>query len=130
MLGLFKRKKQEKKEDFLEPEVPEVEPIHVTDEDFEEVILKADKPAVVDFWSEYCSPCHVMAYVMDDLAEAFDGRAIVAKLQVDENPKTPEKYGIMGVPTMVFFKDGIEVDRLVGVHMFNTMEQHLEALLD
>ena len=127
MLKLFKRNKTRAWEPEIEEEV--VEPLHVNDEDFEEKILKADKPAVVDFWSEYCSPCHVMAYVMEDLAGEFEGRAVVAKLQVDENPDTPGKYNIMGVPTMIFFRDGIEVDRAVGVTTFGNMKERLEALL-
>ncbi len=127
MLKLFKKDKKQAWEPEEEEEV--VEPLHVNDDDFEEKILKADKPAVVDFWSEYCSPCYVMAYVMEDLAEEFEGRAVVAKLQVDENPETPAKYNIMGVPTMVFFRDGVEVDRVVGVTTFSNMKEHMEALL-
>ncbi len=128
MLKLFNRKKKQ----AWVPETDEeevVEPLHVSDEDFEEKILNASEPAVVDFWSEYCSPCHVMAYVMEDLAGEFEDRAVVAKLRVDDNPETPSKYNIMGVPTMIFFKDGVEVDRVVGVTTFSNMKEHLEALL-
>ena len=106
-----------------------VEPIHVTDADFEELILKSDKPAIVDLWAEWCGPCHMIAPSVTQLATAYDGRAVIAKLNVDENPNVPGRYGIMGIPTLLYFKDGKEVDRQVGVTGYPGLANKLEKLL-
>lgn len=105
-------------------------PIHVTDADFDKIILQADRPAVVDMWAEWCGPCHMIAPAVENLAAEYDGRAIVAKLNVDENPQTPARFGIMGIPTLLYFKDGQEVDRQVGVASFPQLAAKLERLLD
>jgi len=107
-----------------------VEPIHVTDADFEELILKSDKPAIVDLWAEWCGPCHMIAPSVTQLATAYEGRAVIAKLNVDENPNVPGRYGIMGIPTLLYFKDGKEVDRQVGVTGYPGLANKLEKLLD
>lgn len=106
-----------------------VEPIHVTDADFEELILKSDKPAIVDLWAEWCGPCHMIAPSVTQLATAYEGRAVIAKLNVDENPNVPGRYGIMGIPTLLYFKDGKEVDRQVGVTGYPGLANKLEKLL-
>ncbi len=106
-----------------------VEPIHVTDGDFQQIILQSDKPAVVDLWAEWCGPCHMIAPAVEQLAAAYDGRAVIAKLNVDENPNVPGRYGIMGIPTLLYFKDGKEVDRQVGVTSFTALAAKLERLL-
>lgn len=109
---------------------PVVEPIHITDADFAKVILGAGMPAVVDLWAEWCGPCHQIAPSVQQLAQAYEGRAVIAKLNVDENPNTPGRYGIMGIPTLLYFKDGKEVDRQVGVANFASLANKLEKLLD
>lgn len=109
---------------------PKVEPIHVTDADFEELILKSDKPAIVDLWAEWCGPCHMIAPSVQQLATAYEGRAVIAKLNVDENPNVPGRYGIMGIPTLLYFKNGKEVDRQVGVAGYPGLANKLEKLLD
>lgn len=106
-----------------------VHPIHVTDADFQALVLDAGMPAVVDLWAEWCGPCHMIAPAVNQLAEAYDGRAVIAKLNVDENPNTPGRYGIMGIPTLLFFKDGKEVDRQVGVASYGALAKKLERLL-
>jgi thioredoxin 1 len=106
-----------------------VEPIHVTDADFDELILKSDKPAVVDLWAEWCGPCHMIAPSVTQLATAYEGRAVIAKLNVDENPNVPGRFGIMGIPTLLYFKDGKEVDRQVGVAGYPGLANKLEKLL-
>lgn len=106
------------------------EPIHVTDADFAEVVLNAGMPAVVDLWAEWCGPCHMIAPSVQQMAQAYEGRAVIAKLNVDENPNTPGRYGIMGIPTLLYFKDGKEVDRQVGVTNFANLANKLEKLLD
>lgn len=107
-----------------------VEPIHVTDADFEALILKSDVPAVVDLWADWCGPCHMIAPSVEQLASAYDGRAVIAKLNVDENSNVPGRYGIMGIPTLLYFKDGKEVDRQVGVVGYPVLANKLEKLLN
>ncbi len=126
-MNLFKKSKPET---TGAPAQAGVEPIHVTDADFEEVILKSDLPAVVDLWADWCGPCHMIAPSVSQLAAAYDGRAIIAKLNVDENPNVPGRYGIMGIPTLLYFKGGKEVDRQVGVTGYASLANKLEKLLD
>lgn len=109
---------------------PAVEPIHVTDADFADIVLNSDLPAVVDLWAEWCGPCHMIAPSVTQMAQAYEGRAVIAKLNVDENPMTPGRYGIMGIPTLLYFKDGKEVDRQVGVTGYANLANKLEKLLD
>jgi len=106
-----------------------IEPIHVSDGDFDQVVLQAGKPAVVDFWADWCTPCHMIAPSVQDLAETYDGRAVVAKLNVDENPGVADRYGIRGIPTLLFFKGGKVVDQQVGVVGYAQLASKLEKLL-
>ena len=107
---------------------PNARPIHVTDADFQQKILGSDKLAVVDFWADWCGPCHRMAPNIDYLAEDFADRVVVAKLDVDANPQTPGQFKIMGIPTVIFFKNGKEVDRMVGVSSLDKLTKKVEAL--
>ncbi|HIE77605.1 MAG TPA: thioredoxin TrxA [Candidatus Thioglobus sp.] len=79
----------------------------VTDSSFEEEVINSSQPVLVDFWAEWCGPCKAVAPVLDEIAEEYDGKIIIAKLNVDENNQTPPKYGIRGIPTMLLFKDGV-----------------------
>ncbi len=88
--------------------------ITVGDANFEEEILKSDIPALVDFWASWCAPCRAIAPIIEEMAETYSGKVKVAKLNVDENPATPGKYGVRGIPTLILFKDGKVVDQLVG----------------
>ena len=108
----------------------ETEPIHVTDETFEELVLGAEQPVMVDFWAPWCGPCRMIAPVVEDLARAYDGRAVMAKINTDENTYTPSRFGIMGIPTLILFKDGEEVDRVVGFAPRKTLEERLLAVMD
>jgi len=103
-------------------------PIHVSDGDFQAIILDSDKLAVVDFWADWCGPCHRMAPNIDHLAEDFAGRVVVAKLDVDANRQTASQYKLMGIPTVIFFKNGKEVDRMVGVASLGKLTKKVEAL--
>ncbi len=79
---------------------------HISDASFEADVLKSDRPVLVDYWAEWCGPCKMIAPILDEIAEEYDGKLRVAKLNIDENPATPPKYGIRGIPTLMLFKDG------------------------
>ncbi len=80
--------------------------VHLTDGSFEDHVLKATQPVLVDYWAEWCGPCRAIAPTLDQIAEEFAGRLTVAKLNIDHNPDTPPRYGIRGIPTLMLFKDG------------------------
>jgi len=80
--------------------------IHVTDDTFESEVLKAQEPVLVDYWAEWCGPCKMIAPILDEIADEYAGKIKIAKLNIDENPQTPPKYGIRGIPTLMLFKDG------------------------
>ena len=80
--------------------------VHVSDEAFESDVLNADQPVLVDYWAEWCGPCKMIAPVLEEIAEEYAGKVKIAKLNIDENPATPPKYGIRGIPTLMLFKDG------------------------
>ncbi len=80
--------------------------VYVTDETFADEVLKSDIPVLVDYWAEWCGPCKMIAPILDDIAQEYVGKLKIAKLNVDENPNTPPKYGIRGIPTLILFKNG------------------------
>ena len=88
--------------------------IHVTDAEFESQVLKAAKPVLVDFWASWCGPCHAVAPVIEELAGDYDGKVVVAKMDVDKSPATPGRYDIRAIPTLIVFKDGQVVKQIVG----------------
>jgi thioredoxin 1 len=106
------------------------EKIHqVTDTNWEQSVLKAQTPVLVDFWAEWCMPCRRIAPTVDQLATEYDGRLTVAKMNVDENPSTPTQLGIRGIPTLMLFKDGNLVDALVGAADKETIRKMVEKHL-
>ena len=105
-------------------------PVPIDDSNFDQTVLQADKPVLVDFWAVWCRPCHVVAPILDELAEAYDGRINFFKLDVDQNPKTASRYGIMSIPTLLIFKGGEPVSHLVGVRPKEELKQNLDAALD
>jgi thioredoxin 1 len=102
------------------------EPFEVTDETFEEQVIQATEPTLVDLWAAWCGPCRMVAPIVEQIAEEYDGRLRVAKLNVDDNQETPARYGIRGIPTLLLFKDGEEVARVVG---FRQKDELVETLL-
>jgi thioredoxin 1 len=103
--------------------------LEVNDSNFEEVVVKSDKPVVVDFWAEWCGPCRMIAPIMEEIAEQYDGKAIVAKCDVDTSPGVAAKYGIRNIPTVLFFKDGKIADKQVGAVPKNNFLTKLNALI-
>ena len=103
--------------------------LELTDANFEEIIAKADKPVVVDFWAEWCGPCRIVGPIINEIAEEFNDRAIVGKLDVDNNPEVSARYGIRNIPTVLFFKNGKLADKQVGAVPKSHFVSKLEALL-
>jgi thioredoxin 1 len=102
---------------------------HATDGTFEPEILKSDIPTMVDFWAPWCGPCHVIAPVVEELAKEYAGKVKVAKMNVDENPATPSRYGIRGIPTLILFKDGQVFDQIVGAVSRSRVEDMIKKAL-
>lgn len=90
------------------------EPVHVTDAAFEKTVLKSTVPTIVDFWAPWCGPCRMVAPTLDKLASEYAGKLLVAKVNTDENPEWAQKYGVQGIPTMLFVNGGKVVHRQVG----------------
>jgi thioredoxin 1 len=88
--------------------------LHVTDSDFNNVVLKANGSVLVDYWAEWCGPCKMIAPILNDIAKDFAGRLTVAKLNIDESPETPAHYGVRGIPTLMLFKNGEIIATKVG----------------
>jgi thioredoxin 1 len=85
-----------------------------TDSNFEAEVLKSDKPVLVDFWAEWCGPCRMVGPIVDEIANEYEGKVSVGKMNVDENPDIPSKYGIRSIPTLLVFKNGELVEKIVG----------------
>jgi thioredoxin 1 len=88
--------------------------IHVTDDDFETAVLQSSALVIVDFWAPWCAPCRMVAPILEEIAKDYVGKVVVAKVNTDENPNWAIRYGVRGIPTMLFIKNGQEVDRQVG----------------
>jgi len=88
--------------------------LHITDKSFDLEVLRSDVPVLVDFWATWCAPCRAIAPIVEEMAETYSGKVKVGKVNVDENPSTPGKYGVRGIPTLILFKKGEVVDQVVG----------------
>lgn len=100
--------------------------INVTDSSFEMTVLKSEIPALVDFWASWCAPCRAIAPIVDEMAALYSGKIRVTKMNVDENPATPGRYGVRGIPTLILFKDGKVLDQLVGAVPKNQIKELIE----
>ena len=103
--------------------------IHVTAETFEQEVLKSDKPVLVDFWATWCGPCRALGPVLSELAKEYDGKIVVGKCDVEENDDLAAAYGVMSVPTLLFFKNGEPVEKKVGAMPKNKLKELFESLL-
>jgi thioredoxin 1 len=104
--------------------------VHLAKSNFESEVLRAERPVLVDFWADWCAPCHRIAPILERLAREFDGRATVAKLNVDEEPDLAARYGVRSIPSLLFFRGGEVVDRAVGTQPAPVLSRKLAALVD
>ena len=103
--------------------------LEVTDANFDEVILNSDKPAIVDFWAEWCGPCRMVGPIVAEIAEEYGDKVVVGKLDVDSNPGISSRFGIRNIPTILFFKGGEVVDKQVGAVPKGNLTKKLDAIL-
>ena len=103
--------------------------LEFTDSNFEEEVLKSDTPVLVDFWAEWCGPCRMIGPIVEELASEYDGKIKIGKMNVDHNPGVPMKYGIRSIPTLLVFKGGEAVDKVVGAVPKTSLVSKLEAQL-
>jgi thioredoxin 1 len=101
--------------------------LEITDANFEELVLKSDKPVLVDFWAEWCGPCRMVGPVVEELSKEYDGKAVVGKVNVDNNADISTKYGIRNIPTLLVFKNGEVVEKQVGIAPKNVLASKLDA---
>lgn len=101
--------------------------LELTDQNFEELVLKSDKPVLVDFWAEWCGPCRMVGPFVEEIAKEYDGRAVVGKVNVDNNPNISMQFGIRNIPAMLFFKNGQVVDKQIGAVPKSVLAGKLDA---
>ena len=104
-------------------------PVGVTDSTFDAIVLRASAPVLLDCWADWCGPCHALAPTIDDIARAHAGRLVVGKLDVDANPETASRFGVRSIPTLLLFKDGQLVERIVGAQPRGAIEARLHPLI-
>lgn len=104
--------------------------LEVTDSSFEKDVLESGKPAMVDFWATWCGPCRMVAPTVEEIANEYGDQAVIAKVDVDNNQEVAAEYGIRNIPTILFFKDGKVVDKVVGVAPKSQLEQKLKAIMN
>ncbi len=105
-------------------------PVSIDDSNFDQMVLQAEKPVVADFWAAWCRPCLMVAPILDELAEEYNGRISFVKIDVDRNPKTATKYSIMSIPNLIIFKGGQPFSQIVGYKPKAELKRRLDATLD
>jgi len=103
--------------------------LEITDSNFEETVLKSDKPVLVDFWAAWCGPCRMVGPIIDELSQEYEGKAVVGKVDIDSNQQYAAQFGVRNIPTVLVFKNGELVDRKVGVSSKNDYAQALDNLI-
>jgi len=103
--------------------------VHVSDDEFESSVLKSETPVLVDFWAEWCGPCKMIAPALQEIADEMGGRLTIAKMNVDDNPQTPVKYGVRGIPMLMLFRNGQVVGTKIGAMPKHQLSQWVESLL-
>ena len=103
--------------------------LEITDSNFEETVLKSDKPVMVDFWAAWCGPCRMVGPIIDELSEEYDGKAIIGKIDIDSNQQYAAQFGVRNIPTVLVFNDGELVDRKVGVSSKNDYAEAIDKLI-
>ena len=103
--------------------------LEITDSNFEETVLKSDKPVMVDFWAAWCGPCRMVGPIIDELSNEYEGKAVVGKVDIDSNQQYAAQFGVRNIPTVLVFKNGELVDRKVGVSSKNDYAQALDNLI-
>lgn len=103
---------------------------HFTDSNFDSEVLKSDKPVLIDFWATWCGPCRMIAPIVEELSSSYANKAVIGKMDVDENPETAMKFGIRSIPTLLFFKNGKLVDQIVGAVGKDKIVAKLDAQLN
>ncbi len=101
----------------------------VTEETFQSTVLESSVPVLVDFWADWCPPCKMIAPILEQISEEYDGKALVCKVNVDENQSLAQKYGVMSIPTLIFFKDGEIKDQAIGALLKDQLVSRLDALI-
>ncbi len=104
-------------------------PVAVSDSEFQELVLESDTPVLVDFWADWCAPCKMIAPIVEELSEEYDGKIAFAKVDVDSSPQTAMQYGIRSIPTLLVFKDGSPVDQVVGAVPKAVLKKRLDTVL-
>lgn len=103
--------------------------VEITDANFEEVVMNSDKPVLVDFWAEWCGPCKMIGPVIEEMHNEYEGKAVIGKVNVDQNPDVSVKFGVRNIPTILFIKNGEIADKSVGAVPKNQLTSKLDAIL-
>jgi thioredoxin 1 len=105
------------------------EPVEVNEQNWDELVINSDVPVLVDFWAEWCGPCKMIAPSVHDIAEEYDGKLSVGKLDVDSNPNIAMQYGVRSIPALIFFKDGKPVDQIIGAVPKGVLKKKVDSVL-
>ena len=104
-------------------------PVEVTDEKFEGDVIDSELPVLVDFWAEWCQPCQMIAPIVEELAEEYDGKIEFKKIDIDSNPLTPQAYGIRGIPALLIFQNGEVIDQIIGAQPKAVLKDRIDSIL-